>query len=143
MPTKGSAKAAGHDLYPNEGTEIPPRGQPVVGTGIAMELPHNTHGRIAPQGSLAVKNQLSTNADVRDADYRGEVKVVLVNQGDQPYPVEKGDRIAQFIIEKINNVELQHQQNVKTTPGPPRGVMVPLVLLVHPDPPWSTFSVNF
>jgi len=36
-----------------------------------------------------------------------------------------------------------HQQNVKTTPGPPRGVMVPLVLLVHPDPPWSTFSVNF
>jgi len=38
---------------------------------------------------------------------------------------------------------LPHQQNVKTTPGPPRGVMVPLVLLVHPDPPWSTFSVNF
>ena len=36
-----------------------------------------------------------------------------------------------------------HQQNVKTTPGPPRGVMVPLVLLLHPDPPWSTFSVNF
>jgi len=37
----------------------------------------------------------------------------------------------------------QHQQNVKTTPGPPRGVMVPLVLLVHLDPPWSTFLVKF
>jgi len=37
----------------------------------------------------------------------------------------------------------QHQQNVKTSPGPPRGVMVPLVLLVHPDPPWSTFLVKF
>ena len=36
-----------------------------------------------------------------------------------------------------------HQQNVKTSPGPPRGVMVPVVLLVHPDPPWSTFSVKF
>jgi len=36
-----------------------------------------------------------------------------------------------------------HQQNVKTSPGPPRGVMVPLVLLVRPDPPWSTFSVKF
>jgi len=43
----------------------------------------------------------------------------------------------------VRNPCRQHQQNVKTSPGPPRGVMVPLVLLVHPDPPWSTFSVKF
>jgi len=42
-----------------------------------------------------------------------------------------------------DQVEVRHQQNVKTSPGPPREVMVPLVLLVHPDPPWSTFSVKF
>ena len=46
------------------------------------------------------------NADVIDSDYRGDVKVVLVNQGDQPYQVEQGDRMAELIIEKINIGEL-------------------------------------
>ena len=48
VPTKGSAKAAGHDLYAKEGTEIPAGGLTTVGTGIAIELPHNTYGQIAP-----------------------------------------------------------------------------------------------
>jgi len=107
VPKKGSARAAGHDLYANEGTEVPARGQAIVGTGIAIGLPHNTYGRIAPRSSLAVKHRLMTNAGVIDSDYRGEVKVVLANLGDQPYRVEKGDRIAQLIIEKCDNRELQ------------------------------------
>ena len=94
MPTKGTDKAAGHDLYANEGTEIPAREQAVIGTGIAIGLPHDTYGRIAPRSGLAVKHRLTKNAGVSDADYTGEVKVVLVNQGNQPYRVEKGDRIA-------------------------------------------------
>ena len=81
MPTKGSAKAAGHDLYASEGTAIPAGGQVMVGTGVAIQLPHNTYGRIAPQSRLAVKHRLATNAGVIDSDYRGEVKMVLVNQG--------------------------------------------------------------
>jgi len=68
--------------------------------GIAMGLPYNTYGRIAPRSSLAVKHRLMTNAGVIDSDYRGEVKVVLANLGDQPCRVEKGDGIAQLIIEK-------------------------------------------
>ena len=48
VPKKGSAEAAGHDLYANEGTDVPARGQAIVGTGIAIGLPHNTYGRIAP-----------------------------------------------------------------------------------------------
>ena len=89
MPTKGSAKAAGHELYPSEGTEIPAGGQVMVGTGVAIQLPHNTYGRIAPRSELAGKHQLSTNAGVIDSDYRGEVKVVLVNEGNQLYRVEQ------------------------------------------------------
>ena len=107
MPTKGSAKAVGHDLNASEGTEIPAGGQVMVGTGVAIQLPHNTHGRIAPRRGLAVKHRLATNAGVIGCDYRGEVKMVLVNQGNQPYRVEQGDRIAQLIIEKVNNEELQ------------------------------------
>jgi len=56
------------------------------------------------------------NADVIDADYRGEVKVVLANLGDQPYRVEKGERIAQLIIEKINNRELEEVAQLDDTP---------------------------
>ena len=86
---KGTARAAGHDLYAIEGTNIPTRGQAVVGTGIAIGLPHNTYGQIAPRSSLAVKHQLTTNARVIDSDYRGEVMLVLAHRGDQPYRVEK------------------------------------------------------
>jgi len=107
VPSKGTARAAGHDLYANEGTDVPARGQAIVGTGIAIGLPHNTCGRIAPRSSLAVKHRLTTDAGVIDSDYRGEVKVVLANLGDQPYRVEKEDRIAQLIIEQIDNRELQ------------------------------------
>ena len=106
-PTKSSDKAAGHDLYANEGTDIPAREQAVVGTGIAIGLAHDTYGRIAPRTGLAVKHRLTTNASVIDADYAGEVKVVLVNHGDQQYRLEIGDGIAQLIIEKMNNQELQ------------------------------------
>jgi len=107
VPMKGTARAAGHDLYANEGTDVPARGQAIVGTGIAFGLPPNTYRRIAPRSRQAVKHRLRTNAAVIDSDYRGEVKVVLANRGDQPYRVENGDRIAKLNIEQIDNSELQ------------------------------------
>jgi len=115
VPMKRTARAAGHDLYAIEGTEVPARGQAIVGTGIAIGLPHNTYGRIAPRSSLPVKHRLTTNAGVIDSDYKGEVKVVLANLGDQPYQVEKGDRIANLIIEKIDNRELQEVTQLDDT----------------------------
>jgi len=118
---KGTARAAGHDLYAIEETDISTRGQAIVGTGIAIGPPHNTYGRIAPRSSLAVKHRLMTNAGVIDSDYRGEVKVVLVNLGDQPYRVEKGDRIVQLIIEKIDNRELQEVTQLDDTKRGDRG----------------------
>ena len=93
----------------------------MVGTGISIQLPHNTYGRIAPRSGLAVKHRLTTNAGVIDADYRGEVKVVLVNQGNQPYQVEPGDRIAQLIIERINNEELQEVAKLDDTERDTKG----------------------
>jgi len=115
VPMKGTARAAGHDLYLIEGTDLPVRGQAIVGTWIAIGLPHNTYGRIAPRSSLAVKHRLMTNSGVIHSDYRGEVKVVLANLGDKPYRVKKGDRIAQLIIEKIDNRELQEVTQLDDT----------------------------
>jgi len=78
----------------------------MVATGIAIGLPLNTYGRFAPRSTLAGKHQLRTNASVVDADYRGELRLVLANLKDQPYRLEKGERITQLIIEKIDNREL-------------------------------------
>jgi len=115
VPMKGTARAAGHDLYANEGTAGPARGQAIVGTGIAIGLPQDTYRRIAPRSSVAVKHRLMTNAGVIDSDYRGEVKVVLANLGDQPYRVKKGDRIGQLIIEKFDRRELQEVTQLDDT----------------------------
>jgi len=112
VPIKGTARAAGHDLYANEGTDVPARGQAIVGTRIAIGLPHDTYGRIAPRSSLAVKHRLITNAGGIDSDYRGEVNVVLANLGDQPYRVKKGDRIAQLIIEKVRQQRATRSNSV-------------------------------
>ena len=81
IPTKGSKKAAGHDLYAQEGTIIPAKGHGIIGTGIAIGLPPNTYGRIAPRSGLALKHSLADNAGVIDADYTGEIKVILDNLG--------------------------------------------------------------
>jgi len=101
LPTRGSAKAAGHDLYANEERTIPARGQEVVTTGIAITPLQGTYGRIAPRSGMAVKHQIAVNAGVIDSDYTGEIKVVLANMSNQDYQIQKGDRIAQLITEKI------------------------------------------
>jgi len=101
LPTQGSAKAAGHDLYANEERTIPAHGQEVVATVISITPSKGTYGRIAPRSSMAVKKQIAVNAGVIDSDYTGEVKVVLANMSDQDYQVQKGDQIAHLIEEKI------------------------------------------
>ena len=94
VPTKGSPRGAGHDLYANEDKIIPKKGQEVVNTGLAITVPQGTYGRIAPRSGLAVKYQIAVNAGVIDVDYTGEVKVVLLNLGKEDYQVKKGERIA-------------------------------------------------
>jgi len=101
LQTRGSAKAAGHDLYANEERIIPARRQDVVTTGISITPPRGTYGWIAPRSGMAVKHQIAVNAGVIESDYTGEIKVVLANMGDQDYQIRKGDRIAQLMIERI------------------------------------------
>jgi len=101
IPTRGLAQAAGHDLYANESKTIPARGEEVVRTGISITPPRGTYSRIAPRSGMAVEHQIAVNAGVIDSDYTGEIKVVLVNMGNQDYQVKNGDRIAQLITEKI------------------------------------------
>lgn len=105
-PTKGSALAAGYDLYSSEDAVIPAQGQGLVATDISIIVPVGTYGRVAPRSGLAVKHGISTGAGVIDADYRGEVKVVLFNHSKKDFEIKSGDRIAQLVLERIVNADI-------------------------------------
>ena len=110
IPTRGSKLAAGHDLYSIETLMIPAPSRSLIKTGLAIAVPNGTDGRRAPRSGLANKG-ISVDAGVIDADYRGELKVLVVNHGASDYEIKTGDRIAQLIVEKIvdqdwENVEM-------------------------------------
>ena len=102
IPTKGSEYAAGFDLYADSNGEIPVMGREMVPTGISVILPLGTYGRVAPRSGLTWKYGINVGAGVIDPDYTGEVKVILFNHGDAPFIYNKGDRIAQLILEKFD-----------------------------------------
>ncbi|KAG2416910.1 deoxyuridine 5'-triphosphate nucleotidohydrolase [Aspergillus terreus] len=105
-PTRGSAFAAGYDMYSAKDTVIPAKGKALVDTGIAIAVPEGTYGRIAPRSGLASKHFIDTGAGVIDADYRGEVKVLLFNFSDVDFTVKEGDRVAQLVLERIYTPEV-------------------------------------
>jgi dUTP pyrophosphatase len=101
LPTRGSPLAAGLDLYSIEPLTIPPRGRVSAATGLSVAIPRGFYGRIAPRSGLAVKFGLDVLAGVVDADYRGELKCVLVNHGEETIELEAGSRVAQLLVEAI------------------------------------------
>ena len=112
VPKKGSSQAAGFDLCycpltPNRDLHIFAGTREVVHTGISIAVPPGYYGRIAPRSGHAVTYGLDVLAGVVDSDYRGEIKVVLLNtsqKGDEVSTAvfRTGDRIAQLVIEKIH-----------------------------------------
>lgn len=105
MPSYGSEYAAGMDITSCEKVTVPSHGRALVSTGFSVSMDSDImdkyYLRIAPRSGLAVKNGLTTGAGVIDSDYRGIVKVLLFNHGDEDYVVNVGDRIAQMIMERI------------------------------------------
>lgn len=101
IPTRGSKDAAGLDLYSIDYITIPAGGRVLVPTGISISIPRNTYFRIAPRSGLAYKSGVDVLAGVIDSDYRGEIKVLLVNLSKELFSIAKGDRIAQGILELI------------------------------------------
>jgi len=100
LPVRASADAAGYDLFSTDSYVVLPGRRCVVSTGISVQLPPGTYGRVAPRSGLAVKHGLDTLAGVIDPDYTGEVKVVLQNTDMiQPFVIRPGYRIAQLILE--------------------------------------------
>lgn len=98
VPHRGSDLAAGFDLYADQSLTIWPTEQRLVGTGIACALAYDKAGLIWPRSGLAVKHEIDTRAGVIDADYRGEIKVLLRNESTKPFDIQAGMRIAQLVV---------------------------------------------
>ncbi|KAG8178444.1 hypothetical protein JTE90_016116 [Oedothorax gibbosus] len=115
VPSKGSKLAAGYDLYSAYDYVVPPKGKVLAKTDIQVQIPEGHYGRVAPRSGLAVKNFIDVGAGVVDEDYRGNLGVVLFNFGSEDFKVNKGDRIAQLICEKICYPELEEVEELEET----------------------------
>lgn len=103
IPTRGSEKAAGYDLYAcleSESVEIPPHSTVKIGTGLSIAIPDGYFGAVFARSGLAAKEGLrpANCVGVCDSDYRGEYIVALHNDSDTPKTVSNGSRIAQLVI---------------------------------------------
>jgi dUTP pyrophosphatase len=105
LPSPQSTGAAGRDLVAanDEPLTIEPGGRALIPTGIALSIPQGFEGQVRPRSGLAIKHGVTClNAPgTIDADYRGEVKVILQNHGQEPFVVRRGMRIAQLVVAAV------------------------------------------
>ena len=101
LPAYSSAGAAGADLTASEAVTLAPGERAAVATGVHLAIPPGHVGLVWPRSGLAVRHGIDTLAGVIDCDYRGEVRVVLVNHGREPFAIAPGDRIAQLLVQRV------------------------------------------
>lgn len=115
LPEYGSEGAAGADLRASAALVIPPGERAAVPTALRLEIPRGHVGLVWPRSGLAVRHGIDTLAGVIDSDYRGEVKVVLVNHGGEPFAIAPGDRVAQLLIQPAERAEFRAADDVAET----------------------------
>jgi dUTP pyrophosphatase len=87
----------------------------LISTGIAVEIPAGFWGNIRDRSGLAAKHGLHTIAGVIDPNYRGEILVAMLNLGTEDYNIKAGDRIAQMLIQKFEDIEIEESENLEET----------------------------
>ncbi len=119
LPQKMSKNAAGYDLYSaNRHTlHLKPREAALVPTGISVSIPQGFEAQIRPRSGLAANFSIGilNSPGTIDADYRGEIKVILFNAGDKPFQLEPGTRIAQMIFSRCEEIEFELREKLDET----------------------------
>jgi dUTP pyrophosphatase len=103
LPVYATDGAAGMDVVSAEDVTIAPGGRHAVATGLAMAIPSGFEVQVRPRSGLALKHGISVpNAPgTIDSDYRGELKVILINHGTEPFAIQRGDRVAQLVLAPV------------------------------------------
>ncbi|MGZ9584584.1 dUTP diphosphatase [Paenibacillus marinisediminis] len=119
LPARMSELAAGFDLYAavKEPLTIAPGHRVLVPTGFAMALPPQLEAQIRPRSGLAYKQGITclNSPGTIDADYRGEVKVLLINHGQHAFTIERNERIAQMVIQEVPHVKIVEVEELSDT----------------------------
>ncbi len=121
LPQQMTSGAAGVDLSAalgiDEVIEIAPGRTAMIPTGFAIALPEGFEAQVRPRSGLAAKHGITVlnSPGTIDADYRGEVKVVLINHGQTPFAVRRGDRIAQMVVAPVSAVLFTEQETLDET----------------------------
>ncbi len=109
LPTRATPGSAGMDLVAAVDVTIAPGARELVPTGLTVAIPEGYELQLRPRSGLALKHGITlpnTPATI-DADYRGELKVILINLGAEPFAVHRGDRIAQMLVQRVEPVRLR------------------------------------
>ena len=116
LPKYETEGSSGMDLAANinESIEIKPGATVIIPTGISVSIPKNFEIQIRPRSGLALKNNISilNTPGTIDSDYRGEIKVIIYNHGNDDFVINNGDRIAQMILVPILKIELEETINL-------------------------------
>jgi dUTP pyrophosphatase len=121
LPDYQSEDAAGMDLLAavdaGEPLPLPPGGRALVPTGLIMQLPRDTEAQVRPRSGLALRHGITVlnSPGTIDSDYRGEIKVLLVNLSDAPFAVTRGERIAQLIVAPVARAQLREVRALAAT----------------------------
>jgi dUTP pyrophosphatase len=116
LPCYMTAGAAGMDLMADvvDAVELQPGGRALIPTGIAVEIPVGFEAQIRPRSGLALRHgvTLLNSPGTIDSDYRGEIKVLLINLGDRPYTVRRAERIAQMVVAPVVRAKLHETEGL-------------------------------
>jgi dUTP pyrophosphatase len=121
LPQYQSAQAAGLDLLAavpaDAPVELAPGARAMIPTGVAIALPAGTEGQVRPRSGLAVRDGVTVlnSPGTIDADYRGELQVILVNLGAEPFVVRRGMRVAQLIVAPVQRAEMVEVASLDAT----------------------------
>jgi dUTP pyrophosphatase len=118
LPAYATAQAAGLDIVAAEEVEIAPGARHAVATGFAIAIPDGYEVQVRPRSGLALKygvTCLNTPGTI-DADYRGEIKVILINLGDKLFEIRRGDRIAQLVPAAVQRAAMAEVDTLDDTP---------------------------
>ncbi len=121
LPAYATAGAAGMDVVSAEDVTLPSMGRHAVATGLALAIPEGFEVQVRPRSGLALKHGISlpNTPGTIDSDYRGELKIILINLGAEAFEIKRGDRIAQLIIAPV---QLGRMIEVETLDETVRGV---------------------
>jgi dUTP pyrophosphatase len=117
LPVYATSGSAGMDLRSAENLTLNPGARALVATGLAIALPESFEAQVRPRSGLAVKHGVTVlnSPGTIDADYRGEIKVPLINLGTEDFNIARGDRIAQMVVAPVTMAELVEVETLDET----------------------------